>query len=725
MTDSQVEVAKDFGPDEKGQVKRWLRELTLGEKRDKTYRKRGRDIWDKYRNTNRKRNSFNILWANTEVIAPAVFNSAPKPDVRRRFRDADPLGKAVSEVLRRALEFSVDTEKFDSSIRWDVLDMLLPGRGVSRVRYIPSIMQSPGEPYAEAESVDGERKPKSEDPQMPEDYEELEWEQVCIEHIQWDAYRLGPGKTWSEICWVAFHHRMTREDLIEKFGELGKKLALDDTDDDDIRKLEERDREVFQTASVWEIWCKDDKKVRFVSEADNNAFLDVQDDPLGLIGFFPIPRPIYAINDSACMDVTPLYEQYREQAEELNRISGRINKIIDACKYRGIYDSTLGTLSELIKGEDNDLIPVQEVSRFIEEGGFDKAIWIMPVEKVAQVLAVLYQQREATKQVIYELTGISDILRGSTDPNETLGAQQIKAQSGSQRIGEMQRDTARYVRDLMRMMAEIVGQKFQMETLQKMTGMQIPTEQEAMQQMQQQQMQMQQQAQAAQQQGQPPQPMQPPEMPITWEAVMKVFRDDAQRMMKVDVETDSTIAAGIQEDMQSLSDVMGSIVELFNGLGPVVQSGMLPVDALKEVVMAITRRAKLGNAVEDAFDQIQAPQQQPDPAVQQAQQKLEADQQAAAQKLQSDQQAAAAKMESEKQMEAFRIQSEEKMHAMELQQQEAMDQRAAQMEQRFEAWKAQLEVETKLQIERMSDHTSIQVAEINAGAKAEKPETVQ
>lgn len=687
--ETQVETLADFGPNEAGQVKRWLRELSLADKREKSYKKRGKEIWDKYRNANRKRNSFNILWANTEVIAPAIFNSAPKPDVRRRFRDADPLGKACSEVLRRALEFSVDTERFDGAVRWDVLDMLLPGRGVSRVRYVPSILESG--------PADDSGLPKSEDVQEQEGYEELEWEQVCIEHVQWDEYRFGPGKTWSEVCWVAFHHRMTRDQLVEKFGDKGRTLKLDDAGDDEINKLEQQEREVFQTASVWEIWCRDDKKVRFVSAAESRTFLDVQDDPLGLADFFPIPRPIYAINDSSSLDVTTLWEQYREQANELGRISGRINNLIDACKYRGIYDATLAEFGELIRGNDNDLIPAQSATRFVAEGGFDKAIWMLPVDMVAQVLAVLYQQREATKQVIYELTGISDILRGATDPNETLGAQQIKAQSGSQRIGEMQRDTARYVRDLMRMMAEIIGQKFQMETLRKMTGMPLPTEMEAMQQM----------------QAQPMQPgAPPPQMPVTWEAVMQVLRDDAQRMFKVDVETDSTIAAAIDQDMTALRDVVGGVVEVINGLGPAVQMGALPIDAVKEIVLAITRRAKLGNAVEDAFDQIQAPQPQADPE----QAKAEAQQQAEAQKLQAQQAAEQARAQADMAIEQFRAQAEERIETMRMEHERALQAQQQAQDVAFERWRVQQEENTKLLLAAIQKQTAIEVAEINGEA---------
>lgn len=563
----------------------------MADTRDKEYRECAKKIWDKYRGKNRRRNSFNILWANTEILAPAVFNSTPKPDVRRRFKDEDPIGKQAAEVLKRTLEFTVDTEDFDGAMKFDVLDMLLPGRGVSRVRYVPSISQT-AEPKSAATDAEDSG---------PEYREAVAWQQVCIEHVQWDQYRLGPGKTWAEIDWIGFSHRMTRDELIEKFGEdIGKAVVLDDTDAGSETHAEQKERELFRTALVWEIWDRQKKKVCFLSDSFKTKFLKIVPDPLELQGFFPVPRPIYAITDSSCMDPVPLYEQYREQALELDRVSMRINKLIEALKFRGIYDSTISCLSDVMKGDDNDLIPATDVSRFIESG-FDKAIWFVPIEQAAKVLESLYVQRDACKQVIYELTGISDILRGATDPNETLGAQQIKAQSGSQRIQQMQRDMTRYVRDLTRMMAEIIGQKFELETLKGMTGMQLPTNEEAAMLAMQYQAKAQQAAQAGQQ-------APPFEAPITWEQVMAVLRDDMARMFKIDIETDSTVAASIQQDMDGLRDVLTAVTQFVAGVAPAVQVGAFPVEAVKEIVMTICRRAKMGNAVEDALDKIQAPQ---------------------------------------------------------------------------------------------------------------------
>lgn len=601
MTDSNsVETPKDFGEAPESIVRRWLLELKLADKAEKDWRDDGDKLWKRYRSEERKKNSFPILWANTETLRPAIYNSPPKPDVRRRFRDVDPLGKATSEVLSRSLEFSIDCYSFDLTIKQDVLDMLIPGRAVSRVRYVPSIQ--PGE---DTGSVD-----------------QLDWEQAALEHVQWNDFRHGPGKTWDAVRWIGFRHRLSRDGLIEQFGEeIGNAIPLDDTGDDELKQLDASDpvSRVFKTAEIWEIWDKDDKRVLFISKAYKKEPLKTVDDPLNLQGFFPVPCPLYAIEDSQSLIPVAIFTQYEEQANELDRISTRINKIVDACKVRGIYDSTMGELQELMRGADNDLIPAQNLAVLLERGGIDKFIWFMPVEAIANVLQLLYQQRESCKQIIYEITGIADILRGASDPNETLGAQELKAQFGSQRLKKLQGNVQRYIRDLMRLMAEIIGEKFQVETLQAMTGLNFPTEQQNQQIL----AQWQQQAALAQSQQQPPPPQ--PKLQPSWEQITAVLKNNAQRSYKVDIETDSTIAANLQSDMTGLNQLLQGIVQIFEGLAPAVMQKVLPVDALKEIVMAVTRRAKLGSAVEDALDKIQEPAPQADPA---QQKQLEAQKQA-------------------------------------------------------------------------------------------------
>ena len=660
-----IEREEDLGTDQKAVVRRWLLELKLADKREENWRKSAEKVWNRYRQKEAKKNSFNILWSNTETLRPAVYNSAPKPDVRRRYKDADPLGKAASEVLSRSLEYGIDTTDFNDVIKSVVLDALLPGRGLARVRYVPSIECNEAQEESEDESEEGYT-------------EEVAWEQAPIEHVQWDDVRFSEGKEWAEVCWVAFKHRLTREEMEEKFGEIGSKVNLDATDEKELEgERDEKIRESFKTAEVWEIWDKDKAKVFFISKGYKEAPLQTLDDPLNLVGFFPVPRPVYAVEDSNSFVPVALYELYKEQADELDTITRRINVIVKGLKLRGVYDATISELSELMRGEDNDLIPSANVTAILERGGIEKAIFWLPIDMAAKVLQVLYQQRESTKQVIYEITGISDILRGASNANETATAQQIKNQWGSQRLKRLQSEVARFVRDLIRIQSEIIGERFSIETLKTMTGVNLPTEQDK---------------QLAMMQGQQ---VDGP----TWEEVKQILQDDKLRTFKVDVETDSTIAASIESDMAGLRDTLTAVVQVVQGFGPAVQMQAIPVEAVKEIVLAVVRRAKLGNAVEDALDKIQQPQpqpqqqQQPDNTAQIEQMRMQAQQQIEAMRNQNDAQIASIEQQNKMMLEKIIQDAENQREAMRIE---------------FERWKAGLDSETK-----------ITVAQINANSKPE------
>lgn len=706
-----LERASDLEKDPKGVVRRWLLELKLADKREADWRKKSEKILGKYRQKDAKKHSFNILWANTETLRPAVYNSVPSPDVRRRYKDADPVGKACSEVIGRCLEYSLDTTDFDAVIKHVVLDMLLPGRGVARVRYVPSFQQTGEGPKDQDAGQEADDAFEGMD-------EELAWEQTTLEHVQWDDFRISAGKEWGEVTWIAFRHRLTRDELVEKFGEIGQQVNLDNADDDDVKQeKDERVQDSFKTAEVWEIWDKEESSVLFISGGYKESPLDAVDDPLQLQEFFPIPRPLYAIEDAASLVPVPLYELYREQADELDAISNRINRLVKGLKLRGIYDSTLSELSELMRGEDNDLIPAANVTALLERGGLEKAIWFMPIDQAAMVLKELYVQREQCKQVIYEVTGISDILRGSTNAAETATAQQIKSQWGSNRLKRLQADVQRFIRDALRIQGEIIGERFQPETLATMTGLKFPTGQEKQQAM----MQYQQQAMMAQQQGQ--QAPQPPQMPPSWDEILQVIRDDKWRSFKIDVETDSTIAASVETDMQAMQQLLQGVVQLVQGFGPAVQMGAMPVEAVKEIILAVTRRAKLGNAVEDALDGIKQPQQQ-----QQQDNSLQVEQmrqQAEAQKQQAEQQHSAQIEAAKQQLEATKLQHAERLETIRAQSQAMIEQAKMESEADLKWRIAQLDAETKVIVAQIaaaqkaqSDQMSAQQAQMQADRDA-------
>jgi hypothetical protein len=712
--ETRAEASKKPGDE----ARRWLLELKLADKRERPWREQAEKIWKKYRGQDKRKNSFNILWANTEILREVVYNSTPKPDVRRRFRSEDILGKAVSQVLERGLQFSVDSNDFDGTMKMDILDALLPGRGISRVRYVPSFAQVGGQGPADAHTEEDEG-PHAEEPFEGES-EELDYEQVVCEHVQWDDFRRSAGKTWEEITWIGFKHRLRKDDVEEQFGsEIAEQIKYDATGDEDVESKRNEDLSpVFRTAEFWEIWDKESKRVFFTQESRKDGLIfpltsPKGEPPLRLKKFWPMPRPLEMVEDSSDLVPKPIYLLYQEQADELDRLSARINRIINALKVRGVYDSTMTELSELMKGDDNEMIPAENSAKWINNGGIEKAIWWMPIEHAAKVLSELYAARDAAKQVIYELTGIADIMRGATNPNETLGAQELKTKFASVRSQRMQREVARYVRDLIQICAEVIGEHFSQQTLAQMTGLHFPTAAQK-----QQAMAAAQEAAATGQQSAPPDPamMQSP----TWEDIMAVLQSDMQREYRVDVETDSIIASTLQNDMAGLAEVLGGLVKFWQGAGPAVQAGALPIEAVKSISMTICRRARMGLEVEDAIEKMKEPN--PPAAAQDNTPQIEAAKMQQADALhqrEMQQRAAEAQMKAQAEAHATELEHQREQMRMQFEAEQAM------RLQEFERWKVDREAETRVLVAEISAKSAIDTAQMSAAKAYEADQEVE
>lgn len=697
----------------------WKRELQLAEKREKEWLKTADAIVKRYRGEERKKNRFNVLWSNTEILRPAIFNTKPTPDVRRRFRDSDPLGKAVSEVLERALHVFVDGYDTECAAKNDVLDALLGGRGLSVIRYQPSISSTPVE------------QSESEEDGVEAVNESIEYEQVIREHIDYRDFRHGYGRTWNEVMWEGFRHKLTRSEAEKKFGkEAVSKVKYARPTTDDTEQRGEDVKDTTKISEFWEIWDKGAKRVFFTHDACESLLFPLANPdgapPIEFPDFYPNPEPLKIIENTGSQLPVPHFHLYEEQANELDKISVRIDRILDKMRLRGVYDSKLAEIGGVMSADDNELVPVQNAQGISQTtGGLDKAISWMPVDQAVAILEQLYIARDKQKAIIDELTGISDIVRGVTDANETYGAQQLKSNYASVRLQRMQREVQRYERDMLRCAAAVVP-KFGADTLAQMTDLKFPTAQEKQQ--------LQLQAQRAQAQASlPPQPGQPPPPPPpdpqllqipSWDEILQLMQSPSMRQYRIDIETDSTIAATLDSDMQGLTQVMSGVGEVLTAMGPLVQSQALPVDAAKELVMAIIRRARLGMAVEDAFDKMKPPAPQPPPpdhSIEVAQIKAQSEEKIAQMKIaaetqqtQLEHQTIANTEAAKANVDAQRVQAETTMKAQ-------LDAAAKEHEADLEQLKIQSENERKaheLEVQRMiadaGNQTKVLIAQITA-----------
>lgn len=640
-------------------VRYWLKELTQADKAEEDWRKSSRRciaIYQDQRDGSTARREpgtrFNVLWANTETLAPALYSQTPVPDVRRRLGSRDPVGRQASMVLEKALAYTVDAYDFDEQADLAVLDYLLTGRGVLRVRYTPTFAER--EVGILALYVEGGETPQRfrADTRVPvgdevpldatsftEEY--LAYEEVTCERVAWDDFRVCPARSWDEARWVAFRSRMTREELVEAFGKtLGEAVPLDVQHEAGAGGRDKREsestRSALSQAEVWQIWDKTKRRVVTLAPGYKDGVLSEEDDPLGLEQFFPVPRPIYSIRPVNRLVPKPEYEIYEALASEMNELTRRIQRITKSIKAAAIYDRALGDdLARLLEADDADFLPASQEGAVAAQGGIDKFIWDMPVERRAQVLQILLTAREQTKQALYEVTGLSDILRGQTRASETLGAQQLKSRYAGLRIQKRQQEIQRLFRDVFRLKAEIMSERFAPSTLAAMTDMALPPE------------------------------------------VVELLRNDALRGFRIDVETDSTVAPDQERERQDMTEFVTAFTQFIQAAGSASVAAPEFVPVYGAMLQSTVRQWKLGRKVEDTIDEavqmslrrVSSAGQQPDPARQQAQMEAEAQQQEAQikmQALQAKAQADLAKAQAE--IEKIRMEMEQAAaeHAMKL-----------------------------------------------------------
>lgn len=584
----------------------WLGEIARSRKLWKGYRERAQKVIDRYRDEREDfdtgaRVRFNILYSNVETLRPAIYSQLPNPDVRRRFLASDPVGRIGADVLNKGLTVS-NERNLEPTLGACAQDYVLPGFAVARVRYAPVI---------EGGAIVDEDTPS--------------------EYVAWNHFAMSRSPTWERVWWVAFLEELTRDEFVAAFGEKAAVSVSFAHVSDGDEKAQDGDEHAGGKARVWEVWNKRARERFFVAEGSRGFVRAPEPDPLRLEGFFPCARPLWAIETPGNLVPVPEYLEYQDLAIELDDVTQRIHVLTGAVRRRGFYDASLQEQIANVGGMgDNQFEPVADWARLTDKGGLAAIIAEMPLEGIIRALTALYEYRGTIIQTIYEVTGMADIVRGASNPNETATAQQIKGKFAGLRLGERQRKFQLFVRDLMRIKAEIMAEHFQQETFAAMTGIDLLTDQQK-QQAQAAIAQHQQMAQMAQQQG-----GQPPEMPPelqrmaalmaepSWDDVVRLLRSDKLRGFRVDVETDSTIQPNADEERQQRIDLVQSIAGAVQQFVPAVQSGMISAELAKELITFSVRAFKTAPQVEQALESLG--QQGPMPpqvqaAMQQIQQK--------------------------------------------------------------------------------------------------------
>jgi hypothetical protein len=689
-----IDSRKDLGTGDEAIFAYWMGQEKIAEKEELNWYKKARKIIKRYRDERPESNrdtKFNILWSNVQTLLPTLYARTPKADVERRFLDEDPTGRLASILLERSITYSADHFDFDAMMLAVTQDRLLPGRGVARVLYVPhfgdEIKDAPN-PAVQADVTQAgedpalqQAPPRQENTEFetanqqganidgagdkPQPLREVTYEEAKASYVFWEDYREAPARQWCEVGWVRYKSYLTKDELTKRFGK--KKAALVSLDFSPKGGMSEKDNpppDMYKKAVVHEYWDKVKRQVVWLAPGTPDLILDSVDDPLGLPEFFPSPDPCFATMTNDKRIPVPDYVEYQDQARELDTLTGRISVLTRALAVKGVYPGeNKQALQNLMDATENQLVPVLDWMAFAQNGSLKDMIQYLPIEQIAQTLIQLYNARDRVKSIIYEETGLSDILRGETSPDETLGAQELKSNFATRRITPQQKAIARFARDMFRLIGGVIAEHFSAKTISMITGYpqlapvpQLPPQPQAPQQplmiapppsapsgpmsqgtgapvaasagapgsLQPQQpapspqmqayaqaMQAYQQAMAQwQQQAQKVQAIVAAnaQKQAQFDAAVALIKQDGVHGFRIDIEADSTIAPDEQAEKTSRTQFMQQFVPFMETLVPIAQGNPAMADLAKEFALFVVRGWRVARSLEEtigkAFDEV-------------------------------------------------------------------------------------------------------------------------
>ena len=549
---------------------------------------------------------FQMFWANCEVIKPSIYAKPPQPVVAPKFKDRRPVYQAASEVAERCAIVSFDLAGIDELMKLIRDDLALADRGVAWCRYESG---KGGGFYTH--------------------------EKVCIDFKNRRDFLHSISRNWREVTWVAAASYLTRGEARKRFVRHSGKAYQDaeyrvDKEAKEIGGADNRER-----AKFWEIWDKAGQRCIWVSPGCERV-LDDADPHLELREFFPCPKPAYGTVQRGSLVPVPDVLQYEDQLDELNLLTGRIHALSDALEVKGFYPAGGGELADAVqtavrlKTPGRILVPISNWAAF---GGSKEIIVWLPIDQIAQTIIQLVTLRKQVIEDIYQIMGLSDIMRGATDPNETLGTQQLKTQYGSTRIRDKQQELVRLARDLVEISLQIITKEFDPVTIIEMSQTQLPTKQMVERQIQQLQQglmqgqqllqQAQQQASSAPNQQQPGQPQANPqteqiqkmmeqgqaelqklqEKP-TIDQVLHFLTDNRAKAFVLDIETDSTIQADEQMEKQQTNEFVQVLGGLLPQLGQMIAADPSTATFCGELIKFATKPYRAGRQLDGAIDEL-------------------------------------------------------------------------------------------------------------------------
>lgn len=405
----------------------WMHKISAAEKKFAEYYDLITEIRQYYRN-DKKRNKQNIFWASVETLKPFVYFKQPQPFVVRVNKNANQAQALACKILERALAWNMKQFDFDSVVKYARNDFLLSGMGILWEQYCSSFKQVGADFIKDKEKV----------------------ETTYVSPIMFLA-DTDKVNVWEDVEWIARRMYMNISEVAANFSAETAEKVRSQCGQNSV-------------LTVYEIWDKPTRTIYYISPQYGADFLHIQPDVLHLSGFFPCPKPIMATLANDGIIPVPDYVEIKSLLEELDGVNNRMRLTMQALKVSGCYDNSFPELANILD-KDITLISLADFDKLKDAGGIKGVIDFAPIGQYVEALQILAQRRQVLIDSIYEVTGVSDIMRGTSQRVETATAVTQKTNFGTLRNQDRQNDMQRFLKDLFAIKAEIICEHFSPEFL--------------------------------------------------------------------------------------------------------------------------------------------------------------------------------------------------------------------------------------------------------------------
>jgi len=612
---------EDKLPPEKREALRWIKEIESTEKRFDEWRKRSESIVERYRDerhdgqhsNNGRPNDYrryNVFWSLVQTEKPHLFMEMPRPFVKRRFSDRDSVARDASLILQRVLSYGSDGDDTYDALDKAVDDLQLTARGTTWVRYTPffKLRTSVEQKYFTEESELPDEKALPEGYELGEDeggrfyrekYQVKVGEECDVTHVLFKDFLHEMVSDWRHVGWVARLVPMLYSEAKERFGEdVAEKLQYTDrspkpgTGMTNVAAREPDDfKGLFGRARVWEIWDRSKRQVIWICPDFHDSVLDKKDDIYGLEGFYPCPKPMYGTTTPESLIPVPLYYTVQDTLDEIDEVTQRLKLLVSALRVAGCYDSAMGEeITRIVRQtNENELIPVDSWAAFAERGGLKGAIDFLPLAEIIAVVKELSAHRRQLMQELYEVTGISDIVRGASDYRETARAQEVKGDFATMRLRKRQRMVARHARELLEIKAQLICKHYSDEEIKALSSAEQVFTKEA-----------EQQAQAL---GQPPRPPQTVFDEERFNAALSLLRNDVTRGFRIKIDNETLGGQAQSAEQQQRVQFLQSVGQYITGAMEMAKTAPNFGPVIAELLMFGVRGFPIGRTMEAQLEE--------------------------------------------------------------------------------------------------------------------------